>query len=260
MRDVLNYLLLLILKGVSAIFWRHESRWVGEPLPGDRWSDIRVVCILNHTSLYEWVFAALPPARFLRDIAYHGVVPVAEKTINRRLVGAFYGAVAAHVVPISRQRDHTWHTVLSKVDDPKAMVVILPEGHMMRRDGLDSKGNPLRVRGGIAEILESVEGGGMLLAYSGGLHHVQAPGEPLPRLFRTVKMDFERVDIAAYREARRREVDAGEAPTFRAAVKADLEARRDRLCPAAPESAPGLFMSPAERRAGAERKERERKA
>ena len=40
----------------------------------------------------------------------------------------------------------------------------------------------------------------MLLAYSRGLHHVQAPGERFPRLFRTVSMRFECVDIASYRD------------------------------------------------------------
>jgi len=35
----------------------------------------------------------------------------------------------------------------------------------------------------------------MLIAYSGGLHHVQVPGK-LPRAFKTVRLRLEIVDIA----------------------------------------------------------------
>jgi len=231
---LVNYLLLLSLKAISRLFWRFETSWVGDPPPGDRWSGIRVCAILNHTSLYEWVFAGLPPARFLRKIAYHGVVPVAAKTVARPLVGHFFSLVAAHVVSISRQRDHTWRAVLAKIGDPKAIVVILPEGHMLRPTGLDSEGHPMRIRGGIADFLEAVPEGRMLLAYSGGLHHVQAPGEHLPRLFRTVRMSFELVDVAAYRERLR--ATAGE--SFRAAVVADLEDRLARHCPVRDDTCP----------------------
>lgn len=239
MRWLIPYALLLVVKAVASLFWRHHAEWVGEIGPGDRWSDFRVVAILNHTSLYEWVFAGAVPNRFLRQIARHGVVPIAEKTARRPLVGAFYKTVAAHVVPITRQRDHTWRTVLEKVDDRKSMVIILPEGRMMRRDGRDHEGRPMTMRGGIADILLGVDEGKMLLAYSGGLHHVQAPGEHLPRLFRTVRMNFERVDLADYR---RTMMERGGEEGFRQAVKDDLTVRRDRFCPATPESAPGLFL------------------
>jgi hypothetical protein len=47
------------------------------------------------------------------------------------------------------------------------------------------------VRGGIADILEAIPSGRMLLAYSGGLHHVQAPGEHVPRPFRTLYLNLE---------------------------------------------------------------------
>lgn len=234
MRFLLNLGLVLFLKGISRVFWRFEEEWVGDvPLPGDRWKNIRLVVILNHTSLFEWIFAALPPARFFVHLARHGVVPVAEKTLRRPLVGRFYAAVAAHVVPVSRQRDHTWRTVLEKVDDEESMMVLLPEGRMMRRDGMDSRGNPMTVRGGIADILETMDDGRMLFAYSGGLHHVQTPGEALPRLFRTVRMNFEVVEIADYRQARHREALPGR-NGFKAAVVTDLERRRDRFCPVTP--------------------------
>jgi 1-acyl-sn-glycerol-3-phosphate acyltransferase len=237
--NFLRYLLLLAVKAVASLFWRRDVGWVGEPVPGNRWKGIKVVTILNHTSLFEWVFAAVPPPSFFRDLAFHGVVPVAEKTLRRPLVGAFFSTVAAHVVPISRQRDHTWQTVLAKVDDAEGMVIILPEGRMMRADGLDKEGRPMTLRGGIADILRAVPEGRMLLAYSGGLHHVQVPGQRFPRLFRTVRMNLEVVDVAAYRQTRLAE---GGEDGFRSAVVRDLTERRNRHCPATPESAPGLFL------------------
>lgn len=233
----MRYLLLLFVKLVSKLFWRHRTGWVGQPLPGNRWADVRLVAILNHTSLFEWVFAATTPNSFLRDVAEHGVVPVAEKTIQRPIVGKFFSVIAAHVVPVSRQRDHTWHEVLSKIDDDRSMLLILPEGRMMRRDGRDSEGKPMRLRGGIADALREIPDGRFLIAYSGGLHHVQTPGDRFPRLFKTVRMNFETIEIADYRD---RMLAAHGEKGFRAAVVADLTARRDRYCPVTPGSAPGL--------------------
>lgn len=255
MRFLLNLGLVLFLKGISRVFWRFEETWVGDvPLSGDRWKGIRLVVILNHTSLFEWIYAALPPARFFAHLARHGVVPVAEKTLRRPLVGRFFGAVAPHVVPVSRQRDHTWRTVLEKVDDRESMMILLPEGRMMRRDGMDSRGNPMTVRGGIADILETMDDGRLLFAYSGGLHHVQTPGEALPRLFRTVRMSFEVVEIAAYRAARHAEAGSGK-NGFKAAVVADLERRRDRYCPVTPPRSVPAWPPPgaAQRRAEQDR-------
>lgn len=135
--------------------------------------------------------------------------------------------IAAHVVPITRARDHTWFEVLRKID-PESMVVLLPEGRMMRTNGLDAHGRPMTVRGGIADVLEAVGEGRMLVAYSGGLHHVQAPGERVPRVFRTVRMRLELVDVASYV----REVLGGRDPEqLREAVCEDLERRRFLHCP-----------------------------
>ena len=100
---------------------------------------------------------------------------------------------------------------------------------MKRATGLDSDGKPMTVRGGIADILETMGEGRMLIAYSGGLHHVQSPGDRFPRLFRTVRLRLEVVDIGAYRNAR---LEESGAKGFRRAVVADLERRRDEVCPA----------------------------
>lgn len=227
MRAALVFVVLVLLKLVARVFYRVEMRWTGDP-PADPWRGHRLVAILNHTSLFEPIFAAGAPSSFVWRIARHGIVPVARKTIERPLVGAFFRFIARHVVPISRHRDSTWSELLARIADPEGMVLILPEGRMKRPNGLDKDGKPMTVRGGIADILLAIPDGRMLLAYSGGLHHVQAPGEGLPRLFRRVRMNLEVVDIAAYRS--RILEQAGE-EGFREAVIADLTRRRDTYCP-----------------------------
>jgi hypothetical protein len=143
-------------------------------------------------------------------------------------VGRFYSLVAQRVISITRERDETWRQVLNTID-PDAMVIILPEGRMKRAGGLDANGQPMTVRGGIADILETIGEGRMLIAYSGGLHHVHAPGDRFPRLFKTIRMNLEVMDIGAYREARMAE--AGPPRGFKRAVVQDLERRRDLYCP-----------------------------
>lgn len=228
MRDYVVFCMLLLVKLVARTFYRIDLRWLGDP-PPDRWRHLRLVAILHHTSLFEPLFAGGTPNHFLWRIARHGVIPIAQKTAERKVVGRFYSLIAKHVISISRARDETWDQVLRQID-PDAMVAILPEGRMKRRNGLDAHGRPMTVRGGIADILESIGEGRMLFAYSGGLHHVQVPGEGWPKLFKRIRMNLELVDIGEYRRARLAE--AGNDPEgFRKAVIADLERRRDTLCP-----------------------------
>lgn len=263
LRRALTYGLLRAVKAVSRLLWDHEVRWVGGAEAGggvaadagggvaadadgvdavdpdggagaggagDPWAPVarmRVLAILNHTSLYEPILSGAAPDALLRRVAEHGVAPIALKTIRRPLVGRFFRLLARRVIPITRERDHTWETVLSRADDPEALVIILPEGRMKRRDGLDAAGEPMTVRGGIADILRTVPAGSMLLAYSAGLHHVHAPVDRFPRLFRTVRLSLEWVDVEAYR--RRREAEAGP-EGFKGAVIRDLTRRRDRYC------------------------------
>ena len=81
----------------------------------------------------------------------------------------------------------------------------------------------MTVRGGIADIVSSIPEGRMLLTYSAGLHHVQTPGQPIPRVFKTLRMRLEAVDIAAYR---RQLMDRCGPHGFKKALIRDLEARR----------------------------------
>jgi len=108
------------------------------------------------------------------------------------------------------------------------MVIIMPEGRMMRRGGLDKNGKPMTVRGGIADLIQKIPHGRILMAHSGGLHHVQAPGQLIPRLFKTVQMRLESIDIQQYRESL---LSRSGYKGFKTAVIKDITFRRNRFCP-----------------------------
>lgn len=228
MRSYVAYALLRTMKFLSSVFYTPVSDWVGDP-PADRWNDIRLLIFLNHTSLFEPVFTAVPPSSFLRRLAFKGVVPAADKTLRRPIVGKLFQFVAGHVVSITRERDHTWHAVLERIGGD-SMIVILPEGRMMRRDGLDSHGRPMTVRGGVVDILTELQEGRCLIAYSGGLHHVQAPGEWRVGVFQTIRLRLELIEIADYLE----QMGSGSVAyeELKRRVREDLERRRDQHCPA----------------------------
>ena len=225
LRSFAVFTLLLTLKYLSRIFYRHDFAWVGD-VPPSPWRKLRLVAFLNHTSLFEPVFLGGVPNHFIWRLAAHGVIPAADKTTGRPLVGLLFKFVAHHVIPITRQRDESWFEVLNRID-PQSMVIIAPEGRMKRANGLDLQGNPMTVRGGISDIMMAIGEGRMLLAYSGGLHHVQVPGH-IPNVFKTVRMRLEAVELSTYIEEM---MKRGGADEFKKNVRLDLDHRRDFYCP-----------------------------
>ena len=226
MREECIYAMLRAIKRLSRLCYRFDINWVNPP-PPNPWQHLRLVVFLNHTSLYEPLFVGGFPDRFLQRIAFKGLMPVADKATRRPLMGLFFRMVAQNVVAVTRKQDHTWKQVLATMR-ADSMVIIMPEGRMMRADGLDKNGQPMTVRGGIADIIQSILSGRMLLAYSAGLHHVQIPGQrKLPRPFKTLRMQLETLDIGEYR---RRLMDRYGPDGFKRALTHDLETRRDKYC------------------------------
>ncbi len=224
-KSLITFVLLMKVRILSRLFFHLENDWITDE-PDDYAKDTRVIAILNHTSLYEPLIAGYAPINLLWKFARHGVLPVAEKTMKRR-IGLFFAFLVRHPIIVTRQRDATWDKVLNSVDSD-AIVIILPEGRMKRANGLDSSGREMTVRAGIADILEVLPDGRMLMVYSGGLHHIQVPGELLPKPFKPIRVRMEMVDIAEYKKEL-----ANEYPDldFRKAVVADLTRRRDEYCP-----------------------------
>lgn len=166
------------------------------------------------------------PLHFLWDSAARTTVPGADITLNRPLAGFFFRAFSPGTIPITRKRDDSWQQFLSQID-ANAMVVMTPEGRMMRANGLDKDGKPMTVRGGIADILKQYGQGKFLIIYSGGLHHINLPGSWKVNLFKTIKLSIEYVDIAAYLAG----FQAQSERESRLKIAQDLEQRLQRYKP-----------------------------
>ncbi len=156
------------------------------------------------------------------------VAPGASKTLNRPLVGIFWKFLSPGMVSISRQRDQTWRTFMGAINN-RSVIIIAPEGRMKRATGLDVKGNKMTVRSGIADILDLLNEGRLLFAYSGGLHHVQEPGQKFPKIFKKIRINLELIDIVDYKEQ-----FSSEGIQWKKDVVEDMRNRLENNCPEQP--------------------------
>lgn len=197
MQKIVGFSILSGVKVLSHFFYRGNFRWI-TPTPKDPWKNAKLMVFLNHTSLYEPLFIQALSFSFLWDMVGRANVPGADITLNRPIVGKFWKLMLPNISSITRKRDDSWNNYLKSIK-PDSLILIAPEGRMKRPNGLDKTGRPMNVRGGVADILESIDEGGMILCLSGGLHHVQAPGQLLPRLFKNIKMNLAYMDIKEYK-------------------------------------------------------------
>ncbi len=193
-----SYVLLYLVKLSSSCLFRYEEKWLNISKDKVNWSEIRLIVFLNHTSLFEPIFLKIAPSQLLWLISRKLVVPGADITLNRPVLGRFFKTLIPGAVPITRKKDESWQNFLDHIK-PSSLVAILPEGRMKRSSGLDKEGLPMTVRGGIADILKLIDGGKALFVYSGGLHHIQAPGQMLPKIFKRVKVNLEVLNISSYK-------------------------------------------------------------
>lgn len=225
LKRVANFIVLGTVKLLARLFYRVENKWLHKH-ESDPWTGVKLIAFLNHTSLYEPLFLGAAPWRMLWRIAGRMVIPTAATTMKRPITGKILGFIAPHNVPISRLRDSTWDKFLEAIKK-ESVVIILPEGRMQRANGLDKNGRPMSVKGGVADILEIMPNGEMVIIYSGGLHHVAVPGQLLPKLFKHIQIRCEKLNIQNYVNELKQIPDA----TFRAAVISDMEARLARNKP-----------------------------
>lgn len=224
MRVLLSFFILLSVKIASHLFYRTKVSWLQTP-SAKPFSRIKVLAYLNHTSLYEPLFVSVMPISFLWQFAQRMSAPGASKTLERPIVGLFWKILAPNMTSISRKRDDTWEEFLKTIND-SSIITITPEGRMKRPNGLDLNGNPMTIKSGIADILEGIDHGNMLIAYSGGLHHVQAPGEKWPRIFKTITMNLELLPINDYKK-----MIQSKYPDLKNGIVADLQQRLENNCP-----------------------------
>lgn len=210
MRRLLAFFILSSVKVLSWFFYKAEYRWI-DPKPENTWKDIRLMVFLNHTSLYEPLFVQIIPFHYLWHLSGNFNIPGADITLDRPIVGLFWKLMIPNISSITRKKDESWEKYLASIKK-NDVVMIAPEGRMKRPNGLDKYGKEMSIRGGIADIIEKLDSGKMILCLSGGLHHVQSPGEHLPRLFKTIKMNLVSLDILEFKsklsqEPRRRKVE-----------------------------------------------------
>lgn len=225
MRTLLRFSFLLVFKLFARLLWRFEVTYA-PGWPKDGFDGSRIGIFLNHTSLFEPVFLAVLPFRLLWTIARYGIFPGADITMNRPIAGRFFRLLAQDTVSITRKRDSSWDDFLGRIHT-RSLVLIAPEGRMKRRSGLDKEGKPMTVRSGVVDVLRRIGAGKGIMVYSGGLHHVHAPGDKYPKLFKTVRVAFEAFDIEAYLK----QFEKSEPREQRKMIASDLERRRDEKCP-----------------------------
>ena len=194
---ILSFFVLSGVKYLASIFYRFDVKWLSEQSKVN-WKEVKLIIFLNHTSLYEPIFLRVAPNSFIWRLSRNLVVPGADITLNRPVVGRFFKTIVPGAVSISRKRDSSWSRFMGKIT-PQSVVAILPEGRMKRKNGLDKHGKPMSIRGGIADILHHMTEGNALFVYSGGLHHIQSPGQILPKIFKRVKVNLELIDIEQYK-------------------------------------------------------------
>lgn len=223
MRTLLRFSLLAATNILSRVFFSFTLEWVGRR-PAIPFRHARMAILLNHTSLFEPIFLAVAPFSWLWKASCRGLMPGADSTLNRPLAGRFFKWMVPDAVSVTRNRDRTWTDFISRIRKD-TIIIMSPEGRMRRRTGLDKHGQPMTMRGGIVDVLDRINDGTMVFVYSGGLHHIQAPGEGFPRLFQRVRVRLEEVGIESYKKSLGHGTE-----DFRSAVMKDLELRRDRHC------------------------------
>jgi 1-acyl-sn-glycerol-3-phosphate acyltransferase len=224
LKFVISFLGLAFIKLVTHLFYKVDVNFLNTNSKEVFDPKIRALIFFNHTSLYEVLFVAAIPWSFLWTFTIKMVAPGADKTLDRPLVGKFWKVVFPQMLTISRKRDHTWDAFINAIKD-QSIVVIAAEGRMKRPNGLDANGKKMTVRGGNIDIIELIDEGKMVMVYSGGLHHVQEPGQTIPKVFKTIKLNIEIVEIKEYKER------FSQAEVPRKAMLADLQERLENKCP-----------------------------
>lgn len=197
MRRFFAFLILASVKTVARLFFEEKFTW--EPSRDRiRFEDARLVILLNHTSLFEPLFLSGFTYSFLWKMAGKLNVPIASVTLDRPIVGLLFKLMLPKVASITRKKDETWETYLQSIEK-NDLVMIAPEGRMKRTTGLDKHGKKMHVQGGVADIIDRMEEGNVLICLSGGLHHIQAPGELLPKFFRQIRMHVVQIPIREFK-------------------------------------------------------------
>ncbi len=219
MGNWLRMALFLAIKITVGMFYKTEVSWV-ESKEAQNWDEVRMIVFLNHTSLFEFLFLSAIPFSALMRMATNITLPFADNTADRPVTGRFFKILLPKLISITRKRDESWDHFMHQIAD-EDIVMIFAEGRMMRKGGLDKNGQPMSARGGVADLMQMLKKGKVVIAYSGGLHHVQAPGDKLVKVFKKIAIRFEKLDLSDYIE----NLPVDDNLPFKQAVKQDLDRR-----------------------------------
>jgi hypothetical protein len=225
---IFRFLVLSTIKIFARIAFKFDLSYSHGQSANTVFTDIRLAILLNHTSLAEPLFLGVFPWIFVRQIARSALIPIASETGIRPLIGRGFKILAPNVVLLSRKRDATWDEFLNRITQ-KSLIMFIPEGRMKRRNGLDKNGQPMSLRGGICDILTTVNRGKMLVAYSGGLHSVNCPGETGFHLGKHLSIHVESIELEGFLEPFA-SLGLG-SKQWREAILGELTRRRDTICP-----------------------------
>lgn len=217
----LRYSFLAGLKIAGYLVYPSKLNWINdEP---DNWNDISLILILNHTSLFEFVYGVTLPFNFLKSLSRRLVIPVAQKTMKKPIAGLVFKYLAPNTISLTRKRDESWKHFLNEIKSEN-ICIFMPEGQMKRKNGLDKNGNPMQVKTGVFDLLEKYRGKKMAIVYSHGLHHIFAPEDKFPKIFKKVSADIEQLDINSYLDQFK------DSENIAKDVASDLQKRRDKYC------------------------------
>ncbi len=142
--------MLTTIKLLAKVFYHFDDHWYSSHGKSD-WQNVRVVIILNHTSLFEPLFVRDIPLSFLWRLSNKLILPGADTTLKRPIVGKTFRILVPKCIPISRKYDESWNAFLNQIEDD-SNTAILPEGRMKRSSGLDKDGNQMSIRPGVVDI------------------------------------------------------------------------------------------------------------
>lgn len=233
---IFRFILLLFIKVMVRIFYHFEIQWINEK--PSSYKDQKVFLLLNHTSLFEPLYIGAFPIPLLWEISKRFAYPIAKKTLDRPVAGFTFRLLSPITLPLTKNRDKAWRNFMRVISSGKYMIGFAPEGRMRRANGLDKDGKPMTMLGGVVDILDHTKSGNVLFLYSGGLHHIQIPGEGAPKLFKKIHLALESKPIEQYIA----EVKEKYGDDLRRGIPLELEYRRDTFCPRANDERKPIYV------------------
>ena len=217
----LRFIFLSTLKFSGHFIYPSKLNWIGKK--PENWHDISLILVLNHTSLFEFVYCVTLPYSFLKQLSKKLVIPVAQKTLDAPISGLVFKYLTPNTIGLTRKRDESWQYFLDNIKREN-ICIFMPEGQMKRLNGLDKNGQPMKVKTGVYELMQKYRGKNMVLVYSHGLHHVFPPGARFPKIFKKIEADIEFLAVDEYLK----KFDTSHEPAID--VAQDLQIRRDQHC------------------------------